>query len=543
MLGNDNLNSRLQHGPLTLHNGRLRPVATIERVDKNVELDFERDSAASNSNPNRNFPVRSFGGPGKKVRPKPPLAPGPGRPGGGGRVPDRSSFFPQNNVPFSYNSKPVPEVYLNDFSPLEEFDQFNTNRRGGPKVSAADSEASASEVFHDWSTKVSQSKVGQQGVSLDTKYFSITYPDPDTDPLQPPTTTDPGLTFLGGKPGLVLRKVKGRKKTSTSPSVTSTVRIGTRAEMEGEGVTGTEEEECGDCGEPGLNTTLARDTLAGAGAILPSYEQLLKHFKKEVWVIPVLAAAGIIVLVLVIFEIYLLSKTINANPSRRHLFLGQMLLLGLLSCAAMATVFTLQPTPLACAALRLGTGLAYSLVYSTLLVKLVFLISLNSGVYLPATYQSLLLCFAILIQLVIGIQWLVTSPPDVVEKTVEEADTAEDSDSAEDAEVSAPEVVFRCATMFQQQLLGLLYVVFLILVVVVLSFKSRGVRENYREAMYVGLTMGFTVAIWVIWIVAGLIVPTSYQDVAAACGMIACTAITFVIMFMPKGRQLSAMGR
>ena len=95
----------------------------------------------------------------------------------------------------------------------------------------------------------------------------------------------------------------------------------------------------------------------------------------------------------------------------------------------------------------------------------------------------------------------------------------------------------------QQQLLGLLYVVFLILVVVVLSFKSRGVRENYREAMYVGLTMGFTVAIWVIWIVAGLIVPTSYQDVAAACGMIACTAITFVIMFMPKGRQLSAMGR
>ena len=126
---------------------------------------------------------------------------------------------------------------------------------------------------------------------------------------------------------------------------------------------------------------------------------------------------------------------------------------------------------------------------------------------------------------------------------VQEAEAAEDSDSAEDAEVSAPEVVFRCATMFQQQLLGLLYVVFLILVVVVLSFKSRGVRENYREAMYVGLTMGFTVAIWVIWIVAGLIVPASYQDVAAACGMIACTAITFVIMFMPKGRQLSAMGR
>jgi hypothetical protein len=52
---------------------------------------------------------------------------------------------------------------------------------------------------------------------------------------------------------------------------------------------------------------------------------------------------------------------------------------------------------------RLGTGLSYSIVYSTLLVKLVFLVSLNSGVYLPATYQALLLCFAVLIQLVIGI--------------------------------------------------------------------------------------------------------------------------------------------
>ena len=28
-----------------------------------------------------------------------------------------------------------------------------------------------------------------------------------------------------------------------------------------------------------------------------------------------------------------------------------------------------------------------------------------------------------------------------------------------------------------------------------------------------------------------------------SCGLIACTSITFVIMFMPKGRQLSAMGK
>ena len=33
------------------------------------------------------------------------------------------------------------------------------------------------------------------------------------------------------------------------------------------------------------------------------------------------------------------------------------------------------------------------------------------------------------------------------------------------------------------------------------------------------------------------------QDVCISCGLVATAAITFVIMFLPKGRQLSAMGR
>ena len=45
---------------------------------------------------------------------------------------------------------------------------------------------------------------------------------------------------------------------------------------------------------------------------------------------------------MVIFEIYLISQTVKSSPSRRHLFLGQMLLLGLLASASMSVVFTLQ---------------------------------------------------------------------------------------------------------------------------------------------------------------------------------------------------------
>ena len=70
---------------------------------------------------------------------------------------------------------------------------------------------------------------------------------------------------------------------------------------------------------------------------------------------------------------------------------------------------------------------------------------------------------------------------------------------------------FRCNTTFEQQMLGLLYVLFLVTMVVVLSFKAKGVRENYREAMYIGLTMGFTVCIFLVWILGGFIAPREYQ--------------------------------
>ena len=61
-------------------------------------------------------------------------------------------------------------------------------------------------------------------------------------------------------------------------------------------------------------------------------------------------------------------------------------------------IYSTEETPTNCVMVRLGTGISYVLIYSSLLVKLVFLISLNTGVYLPAMYQALLLFFAILVQ-------------------------------------------------------------------------------------------------------------------------------------------------
>ncbi|XP_050093175.1 uncharacterized protein LOC126576106 [Anopheles aquasalis] len=291
--------------------------------------------------------------------------------------------------------------------------------------------------------------------------------------------------------------------------------------------------------------------------------------RKEPWVVPVLVLASLSMLMMAAFEVFVLCKAWRTSPSRRHLFLGQMLLLGLFACSGLAAVLTVTPTVLSCATMRFGAGVAFALVFASLLVKCVFLISLNGGVYLPAPYQGLLLLFAVLIQVAVGGQWLLTSPPSVdsvsVAATTATGSTAAVSSryhllmTASDlATISHPSmpstgaaagaaatttVIPLCHTPFSELLLSLIYIVFLIVFVAVLAIKSRGIRDNYREATYIGLAIGGIIPIWLGWTLCGLAVADRHRDACLAFGLVATSSTVFLVMFMPKGRQLAAMGK
>ena len=140
-----------------------------------------------------------------------------------------------------------------------------------------------------------------------------------------------------------------------------------------------------------------------------------------------------------------------------------------------------------------------------------------SGIFIPATYQTILLFFAILIQIVIVIQWLVAVPP----------------------QVSA----LSCAATFQQQLHGQIYNMFLITVLTILSLKYRRLRPAYREARYISITMVLSVMVWATWIIAGYIVPTNYKDLCSSAGLLASAITTFSAMFLPRGSQLTNAGK
>lgn len=258
--------------------------------------------------------------------------------------------------------------------------------------------------------------------------------------------------------------------------------------------------------------------------------------RREVWVVPLLVLSSLTMMVIAGFEVFVLCKAWRTTPSRRHLFLGQMLLLGLFLCSVLGAVLAATPTPATCAVVRFGTGFAYAVVFSALLVKCVFLISLNGGVYLPAPYQALLLLFAVLIQVAVGAQWLLNSPPRV-----------ETPPRHHRLVVTAEDVVadhlLLCHTPYTDLLLSLLYVMCLIIFVAVLAIKSRGIRDNYREATFIGLAVGCSIPVWLIWMLCGLAVPERHRDACLAFGLVSTATIVFLVMFMPKGRQLAAMGK
>ena len=252
----------------------------------------------------------------------------------------------------------------------------------------------------------------------------------------------------------------------------------------------------------------------GADNVVPSNptnDGSLSFIKDEEWVLPMIVMASVTIAGLLLFEVFVYVESRGNTLSHRHLLLGQLLMLGLLFCAVLALLHTVKPTQALCIILKFGPGLAFTLIYSTLLVKIVFLISLNSDIYLPATYQILLLFFAVLIQLVIGTHQLLASQP--------------------------------CSPSFHQQVQGNIYNIILMALVTILSIKFRNIKPAYREALYISLTMGLHIIIWIAWLISGHIVPAGNMTLYTSSALLATTVTTFVLMFLPKGRQLSAVGK
>ncbi|EZA62454.1 uncharacterized protein LOC105275549 isoform X2 [Ooceraea biroi] len=266
----------------------------------------------------------------------------------------------------------------------------------------------------------------------------------------------------------------------------------------------------------------------------PTPKSLLKQ---RPWALPLAALSAATMLLMAGFEVFVLLKARATAPNRRHLFLGQALLLGLFLLAGLSAAASLSQNPLSCAAFRL-VGLPAALVFAALLVKCVFLLSLNSGVYLPAPYQALVLVFAVLVQVAIVGQWFYGEPPAVIQVQQQQ------QQQAGAAVLSSPASSTTCKTPLGQIVASLGYPGALLVAVACLAVRARGIRDNNREAAFIGLAVGLSLPIWISSGI-GSLAATSESDREAwlAYGLLATSLFVFLTMFLPKGRQLAALGR
>lgn len=243
------------------------------------------------------------------------------------------------------------------------------------------------------------------------------------------------------------------------------------------------------------------------------------NFKDEPWVIPLVSLALFNIAAILIFEIYVLYKSCGG---RRHLFLGQILLLGLFFCSILGILYVPQPHWILCGITRAGLGIVYTIVYGTLLVKCVFLLKLHDGVYFNASFQALILFFVVAVEVAIITQWMVYEPSDIISFSIPggTATTA-------------------CRTMPLEKILYLSYVMLLLFLVIVGSIRARSLRENNKEALYIGLSIAICLVIWVSWTSVALIFDRRYDAPAEAFGLISTCLVVFLLIFIPKAVQLA----
>ena len=65
---------------------------------------------------------------------------------------------------------------------------------------------------------------------------------------------------------------------------------------------------------------------------------------------------------------------------------------------------------------------------------------------------------------------------------------------------------------------------------------------HYRESKYIGILMAVTIPAWLAWMLSAFVLNESYGPPCFGFGLIGVCMITFVVMFVPKSRQLSAIG-
>ncbi|XP_076435087.1 metabotropic glutamate receptor 2-like [Babylonia areolata] len=283
------------------------------------------------------------------------------------------------------------------------------------------------------------------------------------------------------------------------------------------------------------------------------------------WIIALGVLAGLGILAVLVFEIYILYKLLGTRMGHkwRTMWLGQLLLFGIFLCYLTLFAYLPIPTDATCGITRFGVGVSYSICFAVLLVKLMVILTskstessllpgdMESPNYLKGVYQFLMFVFVVGVQVVIDAQWLITVPPEAIKvrsNAGKEVWICNHYTFSASGSMSAMTVMSNFVrNEFENHVLSLVYIMFLILITTCLALNAHGIITNHRESVFIGIAAGFSIPIWLAWtLVGGLNKDHDYAhefgDACIAFGLFLTATLILFAMFLPKVRQLVSMG-
>ncbi|KAL8599974.1 hypothetical protein ACOMHN_038973 [Nucella lapillus] len=283
------------------------------------------------------------------------------------------------------------------------------------------------------------------------------------------------------------------------------------------------------------------------------------------WIIALGVLAGLGILSVMVFEVYILYKLLGTRMGNkwRTMWLGQLLLFAVLLCYLTLFAYLFIPTKETCGLTRFGVGVSYSMCFAVLLVKLMVILTSkasdnallagegDSPNYLRGIYQFLMFVFVVGVQVVIDAQWLITVPPEAVKVTSNNGEAVwvcnHYTFKASDSMTAMTDMSSFVRSEFENHVLSLVYIMFLILITTVLALSAHGIITNHRESVFIGIAAGFSIPIWLAWsLVGGLNKDNAYAhefgDACIAFGLFVTATLILFAMFLPKVRQLVNMG-
>ncbi|XP_013405161.1 metabotropic glutamate receptor 2 [Lingula anatina] len=250
--------------------------------------------------------------------------------------------------------------------------------------------------------------------------------------------------------------------------------------------------------------------------------------KQDSWVIAILVLSSLGILLIIVFEVYIIVKVSGTPFSKwKVLWLGQLLLFGIFLSYLVLFAYVPYQTTATCGIIRFGIGFCYAFMFGVLIVKLMNIFQSKKTGYLHGVFQILLFLFILLVQVGIDSTWLIVEPAQGVWVTGQ---------------------TWYCRHLhFSSHVLSLVYVMFLILLCIILAVRSYRVKSNHRENILIGIAAGATAALWIAWTLIGHLSPHSredfsdYWDPATAFGLWCTATLILLVMFLPKVKRLKSM--